>query len=1538
MASTVSLMPHTVYGINGEVREAAESTLREIYFLSGDSLPYEKVQGVWLDEYLDGIPYVLSRFGFPKAAMIGGVARVEKLNMLENLVTQVDELVICGAFADVFLKKGLETSFEKGIAGRVQDILDKAEANNCRVTLPVDCICHHQITDGAMSTFSVQDAGIPKGWRATDCGPRSTEIFADVFRRSKTIVWYGPAGVSEGGTQPSCTEVLLSEAAAVCASGGKVMVGGHSLVEMARQWGQRLRTNLRRLDRQDQAVEQTVQTACTVVHSQGGARVSDQDCRKRACGERSEAPPEVEYLPHSEWDPSSPRNPKASYASLNVDPRTPTPCNPITLGNSVSRSSPPERQQRLEDPATVSPLEFRPSSQLSYTRDGLDEQGYDPSGGQEVVSKLAELSSFRGGLISHPVDLASTRQDASPQASREGMSDAETYDVIVGCDRKRSDNPGRAEGSKAGGWVDGIEIRSHVLPISSPQQASPPTSSEAMPVGLGEDRVNARHSSYDGRVDLGTAIPVSPRQGIVPKALANPVVGSVFTNQGMEKKWNGWPPIHVEPSESTSGEAVSYNEKGNGWPPIRVEPSESTSGEAVSYNSVLSCAVGHSEGNGPSEPVLNGDGDTIGTVEPSCALEGSDGLAFLAGSSISEGCTLTDTSFELPGLSTLDGFRSHQVATCLPEKREEFDSSSSRSRGWLYEASAGPPLSEDGGGKQPNSIKGVRDDKHQAAYNVRLCQEGNSSGCTPKASAHVCGLSCFPAILGGGFLRTYESSSPFASRVVGSPGPSSTLLRQSVSLPSWVQRQLQDEKGAHRTSADEIPKASEMLTPSCHDVDAGVSPGTLTHKRGATSSSRFNEPRGVPTGKVSTDPNHKPLGFSPDSPRVQGFSCGIDNADPNHKPLGFSPDSPRVQGFSCGIDNADPNHKPLGFSPVSPQVQGFSCGIDNADPNRESLGFSPNSPQVQGFPCGVANPDISHNPFGFIPVLLQECGSLRSPAQQPRYESLGFSSFSSCEGCNRQVPGAAGTQVAAQAVTESQVPRSLCAQTTIEDLSKPFTPATGPAFYQIFTEEELCDVESETGVDLCWDQPWDVLTSLCPALRPECQQPHRPSPEHQFVPSGPTPSAVGILKRPTKQTTVDDRVHHGERVTWQVPLVGLSNSSCKLARAQEPILPWRLFVEWLGMASLPWPFSQLVSCRSFQMSMLECSCMWKCLPIQTVSAASCNVSAPPRSGFCVFLDLRMPSVTSITFSGCRAGNVSEYLQLPWGESLHPDKKCQKWTLTYSEVAGLARCIGVDKNDLEWDSGKGWDDSPQVNGAQPGNVHSPQVNGAQPGNVHSPQVDGAQLGNVHSPQVNYAQPGCQARNEHSPCVGCTHVQASDAILGHCIQASEVQVGEVQLSQQACSQPQVPKVQVGEVQLSQQACSQPQVPKVQVGEVQLSQQACSQPQVPKVQAGKVQLSQQACSQPQVPKVQAGKVHLSQQACSQSQVPEVKARRIARASRCASARSIHRSRHPSAKSMCPRSRCLRRSACDNAAGAMCCVKCNAEGTGRQVRCNAL
>ena len=100
-------------------------------------------------------------------------------------------------------------------------------------------------------------------------------------------------------------------------------------------------------------------------------------------------------------------------------------------------------------------------------------------------------------------------------------------------------------------------------------------------------------------------------------------------------------------------------------------------------------------------------------------------LTRAAGGSISKGCTLTGTSVEPHGLSTQSGLRSHQVVTCLPEEGDGVGPSSSRSGGWPHEASTSQPFWGDGGYEQPDSVQGVREDKHQAEWESGVGYKGD---------------------------------------------------------------------------------------------------------------------------------------------------------------------------------------------------------------------------------------------------------------------------------------------------------------------------------------------------------------------------------------------------------------------------------------------------------------------------------------------------------------------------------------------------------------------------------------------------------------------------------------------------------------------------------------------------------------------------------------------------------------------------------------------------------------------------------------------
>ena len=71
----------------------------------------------------------------PVIAIVGGAKVSTKLDLLDNLITKVDALVIGGAMANTFLSaQGIEVGkslAEKDLADTARRILDKAEDANC---------------------------------------------------------------------------------------------------------------------------------------------------------------------------------------------------------------------------------------------------------------------------------------------------------------------------------------------------------------------------------------------------------------------------------------------------------------------------------------------------------------------------------------------------------------------------------------------------------------------------------------------------------------------------------------------------------------------------------------------------------------------------------------------------------------------------------------------------------------------------------------------------------------------------------------------------------------------------------------------------------------------------------------------------------------------------------------------------------------------------------------------------------------------------------------------------------------------------------------------------------------------------------------------------------------------------------------------------------------------------------------------------------------------------------------------------------------
>jgi phosphoglycerate kinase len=136
----------------------------------------------------------------PVIAIVGGAKVSTKIDLLENLVTKVDALVIGGGMANTFLHaQGVaigKSLAERELAPTALRILEKAEAANCAIILPVDATVAFHFAAGTPSFAYGLDA-IPPDGMILDIGPQSTARIHAAIDDAATLVWNGPLGAFE---------------------------------------------------------------------------------------------------------------------------------------------------------------------------------------------------------------------------------------------------------------------------------------------------------------------------------------------------------------------------------------------------------------------------------------------------------------------------------------------------------------------------------------------------------------------------------------------------------------------------------------------------------------------------------------------------------------------------------------------------------------------------------------------------------------------------------------------------------------------------------------------------------------------------------------------------------------------------------------------------------------------------------------------------------------------------------------------------------------------------------------------------------------------------------------------------------------------------------------------------------------------------------------------------------------------------------------------------------------------------------------------
>ncbi len=178
---------------------------------------------------LEALDKALGKPKKPVIAIVGGAKVSTKLDLLGNLVSKVDGLVIGGGMANTFLNaQGHNVGkslCEKDLAETARDIMRKAEAARCAIILPVDgAVAYHFQANAPFQNFGVE--AMPHDGMILDVGPHSVERIKAAIHDAATIVWNGPLGAFELAGFDKGTVEIAREVAARTKAGKTISVAG----------------------------------------------------------------------------------------------------------------------------------------------------------------------------------------------------------------------------------------------------------------------------------------------------------------------------------------------------------------------------------------------------------------------------------------------------------------------------------------------------------------------------------------------------------------------------------------------------------------------------------------------------------------------------------------------------------------------------------------------------------------------------------------------------------------------------------------------------------------------------------------------------------------------------------------------------------------------------------------------------------------------------------------------------------------------------------------------------------------------------------------------------------------------------------------------------------------------------------------------------------------------------------------------------------------------------------------------------------------
>ena len=199
-----------------------------------------KMLGYLMEKEVHAVDAVLGNIKRPFTAIMGGSKVSTKIGIIENLLTKVDNLILCGGMTYTFAKAqgghiGLSICEDDKLDVAL-DVIKKAKENGVNLVLGTDSVCGDAFKNDC-NTQVCPSGAIPEGWEGMDAGPETRKLFANAIKGAKTILWNGPAGVFEFDNFDGGSKAIAEAIAEATKEGAFSLIGGGDSVACINKFG-----------------------------------------------------------------------------------------------------------------------------------------------------------------------------------------------------------------------------------------------------------------------------------------------------------------------------------------------------------------------------------------------------------------------------------------------------------------------------------------------------------------------------------------------------------------------------------------------------------------------------------------------------------------------------------------------------------------------------------------------------------------------------------------------------------------------------------------------------------------------------------------------------------------------------------------------------------------------------------------------------------------------------------------------------------------------------------------------------------------------------------------------------------------------------------------------------------------------------------------------------------------------------------------------------------------------------------------------------